>query len=63
MLPYSPELNPVELIWRKLRKKYFNNGLFEELDELENQLVNSLQHFFQNKKAVNQLTNFQWLKL
>ena len=24
--PYSPELNPVELIWRELRKRYFNNN-------------------------------------
>ncbi|MCC6290234.1 MAG: transposase [Chitinophagaceae bacterium] len=23
--PYSPELNPVELLWRETRKKYFHN--------------------------------------
>jgi len=27
--PYSPELNPVELIWRELRKLYFNNQLLK----------------------------------
>ncbi len=61
--PYSPELNPVELLWRELRKQYFNNQLFRDLDELEKQLVHSLQHFSKNKDAIKQLTNFHWLKL
>lgn len=61
--PYSPELNPVELIWRELRKRYFNNRIFENLDQLENQLVYSLQQFSKNKEAIKQLTNFRWLRL
>jgi transposase len=34
LAPYSPELNPVELLWRELRKKYFHNKLFDSLDDV-----------------------------
>jgi len=61
--PYSPELNPVELIWRELRKYYFNNQLFEDLDDLEDKLVESLKDFSNDTQALKQLTNFKWLKL
>lgn len=61
--PYSPELNPVELIWRELRKCYFNNQHFEDLDALENKLVKSLKDFAKDVEAIKQLTNFNWLKL
>ena len=36
--PYFPELNPVELIWRELMVKYFNNKTFESQDELDKHL-------------------------
>jgi transposase len=61
--PYSPELNPVELIWRELRKRYFNNQLFDDLDALEDKLVESLKDFSKDAEAIKQLTNFSWLKL
>lgn len=61
--PYSPELNPVELIWREVRKYYFNNQLFEDMDALEDKLVESLNDFSKDATAVKQLTNFNWLKL
>jgi transposase len=35
--PYSPELNPAEKVWAKL-KRDFTNRLFETLDELEHYL-------------------------
>jgi len=61
--PYSPELNPVELIWREVRKLYFNNQLFENLDAVEDRLVNGLKEFSKNKKSIKRLTNFSWIKL
>ncbi len=61
--PYSPELNPVELIWRELRKCYFNNQLFEDLDALEDKLAESLKDFAKDLDRIKQLTKFSWLKL
>jgi transposase len=40
--PYSPELNPVELLWREIRRKYFHNKIFKSLDEVEDTLSTAL---------------------
>ncbi len=56
--PYSPELNPVELIWRELRTKYFNNKTFQTMEEVEKKLENSINDLTQNKDKIKQLTHF-----
>ncbi len=33
--PYSPELNPAELIWRQLRQRKLSNRLYPTIDDLE----------------------------
>jgi len=30
--PYSPVLNPVEILWKYIRANYFNNQTFESLN-------------------------------
>jgi len=32
--PYSPELNPVERVWRYLRQNYLSNRAFKDYDEI-----------------------------
>jgi hypothetical protein len=56
LAPYSPELNPVELLWREIRAKYFHNLIFNDLDEVENQLATALHHWSNNPSAVKQLS-------
>ena len=53
--PYSPELNPVELLWREIRRKYFHNIIFADLNEVENTLEKALSNYHQQKQAVQQL--------
>lgn len=36
--PYSPELNPVEKLWWWLRKEVTHNRVFNNLDEMSDQL-------------------------
>jgi transposase len=55
--PYSPELNPVELLWREIRRKYFHNIIFENLDEVENTLQKALANYHQQKDEVKKLSN------
>jgi hypothetical protein len=38
LLPYSPDLHPVENFWDELREKSFYNRVFDSLDALENHL-------------------------
>ncbi len=56
--PYSPELNPAENIWAKL-KKDFTKRLFKNLDDLDQYrctLVNKLTH-----KEVAQICAFPYI--
>jgi len=59
--PYSPELNPVELIWRELRAKYFNNKTFTSLKLVDDHLESALIDFAKDKNAVKRLTKINYL--
>lgn len=54
---YSPELNPVELLWRETRAKYFNNRIFNSLDEVEDTLASALANYHKNKDYILQLSH------
>jgi transposase len=57
LAPYSPELNPVEVLWREVRRKYFHNKIFHTLDEVETVLEEALNDYHLNKTAIKQLSN------
>ena len=59
--PYSPELNPVELIWRELRGKYFNNKTFNSLNEVDKHLEFALIDFAKDKESIKKLTKINYL--
>lgn len=59
--PYSPELNPTELLWRQIRKKYFNNCLLSDLDQVEQKLAQALKFFSTHPATVKSLTSFPWI--
>lgn len=50
--PYSPEQNPVELLWREIRRKYCHNKIFNSLDEVEDTLKNALLNYHNKKDDV-----------
>lgn len=56
--PYSPELNPVEQIWRLLRGKYYANRSFNTLSEAISQADKGLCEVASDKKAISRLTNW-----
>ena len=59
--PYSPELNPAEQIWNKLRKDYFANRVFDSLGAATTQAEIGLEEMAANKSATSQLTNWPWI--
>lgn len=59
--PYSPELNPVELIWRELRAKYFNNKTFNSLKEVDDHLEFALIDFAKDIEAIKKLTKINYI--
>ena len=54
--PYSPEQNPVELLWREIRRKYFHNKIFNSLDEVENTLMQALANCHEHKDDIRKLS-------
>lgn len=61
--PYSPELNPVELLWDDIREKWFSNRVFKTLNAVELQLLKALQHYLSSPSELSSLTIFPWMKL
>lgn len=43
--PYSPELNPIERVWRITRKEKTHNCFFEKIDVLKNTLTSYFRRF------------------
>lgn len=56
---YCPELNPVEQIFRHLRKR-LSNTMFTDLDALQTALMEELQRFWANPTILLHLTNYPW---
>jgi DDE superfamily endonuclease len=59
--PYSPELNPVEIIWDSLREGWFTNRVFESLDAVRKQVVIAMEAFADDDRAVSRLTAWPWI--
>ena len=60
--PYSPELNPTEHLWDYIREqKGFNNHCFSSMDQLENQLENTLKQLHHEKDYIRSLCTYNWM--
>jgi putative transposase len=58
---YSPELNPVEILWGEVREKYFHNRLFNSMDALEDQLELALSMLEKDQPRVHSITGWAWI--
>ena len=57
--PYTPEMNPIEQIWKQIRSMGFRNEIFHTLKDVEDRLcdtVNRLTH-----SLVQSITARQWI--
>jgi hypothetical protein len=59
--PYSPELNPVEQLWKALRQNWFANILFDSMDSLETKLVSVLRWVENRPEWVKSFAAYQWI--
>lgn len=42
LLPYTPELNPIEQIWKEIRKRGFKNEIFQTLERVVDRLCETI---------------------
>lgn len=59
LLPYTPELNPIEQIWDEIREKGFKNELFKTLDSVVCRLCDTI--IGMSKSTVKSITHREWL--
>jgi transposase len=59
--PYSPELNPAELLWDDLREKEFANRVFDSLPAATEQLRRGFNRMRHAPEALKSLTGWDWI--
>ncbi len=57
--PYSPDFNPIELLWRDIKKDVNTNEYFQTLDELHAVLYEYLQQFKHPSEKIATLWNLE----
>jgi transposase len=60
--PYSPELNPVEQLWKGIRSRFFGNAFFETLDAVEDHLEKALRWVEDNTDWVKSFAYYPYIK-
>jgi hypothetical protein len=58
--PYTPEMNPIEQIWKEVRKDGFKNTLFDTLDKVKDKLSDSLMGL--PKDLIKSVCGRDWIK-
>jgi len=63
LLPaYSPELNPVELLWWQMRDKHLLNQVFKTADQLDRDVAKAWCAVTCEPEAVHSLCLFSWIE-
>ena len=59
--PYSPDLNPIEQVWRITRREKTHNRYFSGLDKLIDTLDEYFESFRKPNEQFRKLCSFRWL--
>ena len=57
--PYTPEMNPIEQIWKELRKIGFRNEVFATLDKVVDRLCDTINSLSAN--LIHSITARPWI--
>lgn len=57
--PYTPEMNPIEQIWRELRISGFRNQVFTTLEKVVDRLCQTINDL--TKDTIMSITQRQWI--
>ncbi len=58
--PYTPEMNPIEQIWRELRTQGFRNEAFKTLEKVVDRLCDTINNL--SSYTVQSITLRDWIK-
>lgn len=57
--PYTPEMNPIEQIWKEIRKRGFRNQVFQTLENVVDRLCHTIQSI--SSATIASITGRQWI--
>lgn len=57
--PYTPEMNPIEQIWKEIRKRGFRNEVFATLEKVVDRLCDTISSL--SNQAISSITGRQWI--
>jgi len=57
--PYTPEMNPIEQIWKEIRKRGFRNEVFQTLEKVVERLCNTICSL--SCETVKSITGRAWI--
>ncbi len=57
--PYTPEMNPIEQIWKEIRKRGFKNEVFQSLDKVVERLCDTIRSL--SKDTIISITGRDWI--
>ena len=58
--PYTPEMNPIEQIWKEIRKLGFKNEVFQTLQKVVDRLCDTINSL--SKDTIKSITGRDWIK-
>ena len=61
LLPYTPELNPIEMIWDEVREKGFRNEIFRSLEAVIDRLCETVSALCDEPDRIASITKRKWL--
>lgn len=57
--PYTPEMNPIEQVWRELRTKGFKNEVFQTLEKVVDRLCQTINNL--TSETISSITRRNWI--
>ena len=57
--PYTPEMNPIEQIWKEIRKRGFRNEIFTTLEKVVDRLCDTICSF--SNQVISSITGRDWI--
>jgi putative transposase len=57
--PYTPEMNPIEQIWKELRARGFKNEVFATLDKVHDRLDETIRNL--TPETIKSITGRDWI--
>jgi putative transposase len=57
--PYTPEMNPIEQIWKELRKRGFKNEMFSTLEKVIDRLCDTIISL--SPHTIKSITGRDWI--